>query len=329
MIPVQARGPFLNLVPKGVNLIDLDSPRAILALPRLISYLRKANLDVLISAQTHVNAVAIVARWLSRVKMKLIITERNHMIRVVQHSRSIKERFRPLAVRLLYPYADQIIAVSHGVGESITAVNRLIFNKIHVIYNPFDIQDLQRQASLPADHPWLQQKNIPVIVAAGRLSKQKDVPTLLRAFVQLRSRMPARLIILGEGEERQALTLLIDQLGIAEYVSMPGFVDNPYAYMLRADLFVLSSAWEGFANVLVEALACGTRVVSTDCPGGPAEILEGGRFGRLVPVGDPSALASAIMQSMQAPFSAEILRARAKDFAFDQIIPQYLEALRS
>jgi glycosyltransferase involved in cell wall biosynthesis len=165
-----------------------------------------------------------------------------------------------------------------------------------------------------------------VILGVGRLTPAKDFPTLLRAFARVRQVRAVRLVILGEGELRGTLEALVRDLGLEDSVSLPGFVQNPYAYMARAKLFVLSSAWEGFGSALVEAMACGLPVVSTDC-GGPSEILEGGMYGRLVPVGDPQALAEAILTALVEPPQADLLRARAEDFSVEKIADQYLEVL--
>jgi len=176
-------------------------------------------------------------------------------------------------------------------------------------------------------HPWFQTGELPVVLGIGRLARQKDFPTLLRAFAQVRSRRPCRLVILGEGKERSALTALVERLGITPHVEMPGFVANPFAYLRRAALFVLSSAWEGSPNVLIEALALAVPSVATDCPSGPREILCEGRYGPLVPVGDDEALAEAMEAMLAAPPPAALLRRGADRFRDDGCARQYLDAL--
>jgi glycosyltransferase involved in cell wall biosynthesis len=177
------------------------------------------------------------------------------------------------------------------------------------------------------EHPWLQGGEPPVLLSVGRLNAQKDYPTLFRAVAELRQTRDLHLIVLGEGPERAALEQLADDIGISDILAMPGFVDNPFAYMRQARLFVLSSRWEGFGLVIVEALACGCPVLSTDCPSGPGEILEGGRYGRLTPVGDASQMARAIEASLNAPEDPEVLMARARDFELNRIARTYLETL--
>ena len=181
----------------------------------------------------------------------------------------------------------------------------------------------------PFDHPWFAPGAPPVILGAGRLTEQKDFPTLIRAFALVRKKHPARLMILGEGEERSKLETLVQELGLEKEVSLPGFVDNPYKYMKRAAVFVLSSRWEGFPNVLVEAMALGTPVVSTDCPNGPAEILENGKWGELVPVGETQSLASAVLRTLDRVDVVRVKGAaeRADQFRVESIIREYFCAL--
>ena len=177
------------------------------------------------------------------------------------------------------------------------------------------------------DHPWFAPGSPPVVLGIGRLTTQKDFPTLLKAFAQVRAVRKARLMILGEGRDRQALEVLARELGVASDVDLPGFVLNPFPYMVRASLLVLSSAWEGLPGVLIEAMACGCPVVSTDCPSGPSEILDGGAYGPLVPVGDDGALAKAILSVLEMPPDPERLRARAALFSVERATDQYLQVL--
>jgi glycosyltransferase involved in cell wall biosynthesis len=196
---------------------------------------------------------------------------------------------------------------------------------VRVIYNPIVTDELLAMSRAPVDHPWCAAGAPPVILAVGRLTEQKDFPNLIRAYARLRQRRSVRLVILGEGEARGELEDLIARLGLAEDVYLPGFVDNPFAWMRQARLFALSSRWEGLPSVLIQAMACGAQVVSTDCPSGPAEILEDGRWGRLVPVGDPEALAAAMDAALD---DDEDIRAaveiRARAFAVEPSVRGYL-----
>ena len=199
--------------------------------------------------------------------------------------------------------------------------------RIASIYNPILTDQIKAQSILPVFHPWFDTGKIPIILGVGRLVPAKDFPTLLKAFAHIRATRPARLVILGEGRERQILENLAIKLEIASDFSLPGFKANPYAYMSRATVFVLSSLLEGLPNALIEALACGCPVVSTNCRSGPQEILANGAFGSLVPVGDERALAKAILNTLEHPSNAERLRARAAEFDIQTIAEQYLQVL--
>jgi glycosyltransferase involved in cell wall biosynthesis len=234
----------------------------------------------------------------------------------------------PEIVRRTYPRADGIVAVSRGVADDLVTCAGLPADRVLAIPNPIVTPALLRRAEEPPPHPWLLPCNPPVVLAAGRLHPQKDFPTLLRGFAEARRLRPAlRLVLLGEGAERPVLARLAQELGIEEAIFLPGHVDNPYAYMSRAAVFALSSVYEGLPTVLIEALACGAPVVSTDCPSGPAEILENGRFGRLVPVGDWSALAAGILAALDAPDDREARRRRGLDFTSEAVARRYLPVL--
>ena len=196
-----------------------------------------------------------------------------------------------------------------------------------MLNNPVVTPDLLEQAAAPLDHPWFGPDQPPVILGVGRLHPQKDYPTLLRAFAKLRAQRQARLVIIGEGGERPALESLAAELGVDGDVDLPGFTRNPYRFMGRAAIVALSSRWEGSPNILVEAMACGTPVVATDCPSGPAETLENGRYGRLVPMGDPAALADALGRTLDAPPPVDDLIARSRDFEMAAASLAYLRVL--
>ncbi len=229
-------------------------------------------------------------------------------------------------MRKVLSKADTIVAVSQGVADDLSTLTEPGSN-IVTIYDPFDTDEIQALGSQPLDHPWFAPGQPPVIIGAGRLHQVKDFPTLIRAFQVVRRNSNARLMILGDGSERAGLESLVENLGLQGEVEMPGFKDNPFAYLSRSAVFVLSSVVEGFGRVLVEALSLGIPVVSTDCPGGPSEILERGAFGRLVPVGDADALAAAILETMAEDSGANERRARARDFSIDASVDRYLEVM--
>lgn len=297
----QAGDSNLDIAHANLRVVDLAAPSMIRAVPRLVRYLKSRNPAYLISAQMHVNLTAVIACRLAKTPTRLVVSEHNDVDSVYRNAASLKARIIPHLARLLYPEADRILAVSHGVAASLSKWLGIEPDTIRVINNPIISHRLFDAMAEKLDHPWFQADQPPVILAVGRLAKQKDYPTLIQAFATLSDQIPARLVILGEGDERRSIEGLIASHHLQGRVALPGFVPNPYAYMSRASLFVLSSAWEGYPTVLVEALACGCPVVATDCPSGPAEILSGGDLGILVPVGDAAALAQAMLSSLQNP----------------------------
>ncbi len=233
-----------------------------------------------------------------------------------------KRRFRSL-YSILFPMADRLVTVSDGVANNLSTNLEFLREKISRIYNPADTEEITKLARDVPEHPWMLDDGPTVILAAGRLARVKDYPTLLQAFRQVSRNRDVHLIILGEGSWRRRLEKMIRKMGIQEKVSLPGWVSNPYAFMNRAAMFVLSSRYEGLPTVLIEALACGCPCVSTNCPSGPTEILDDGRFGPLVPVGDVSALAAAMERVLDSPPGKEALLARAQEFSFDASLDQY------
>ncbi len=220
-----------------------------------------------------------------------------------------------------------MIAVSEGVKQDTLNVSGIDPGRIEVVRNPVLTPRLLELARQPAPHPWFNNPDIPVILGVGRLTVQKDFSTLIRAFARLRSTRPCRLIILGDGRQEAKLLALAKELEISDDLQLPGFSDNPYAYMVNAALFVLSSRWEGSPNVLTEAMALGTPVVSTNCPSGPDEILDGGRYGPLVPVGDWQALAQAMLQVLNHPPSSDSLRDAVREYEVETSATHYLKIL--
>jgi glycosyltransferase involved in cell wall biosynthesis len=294
LILLRAAGAYCEALPSGVRLIVLDAQRTWSAVLRLARYLRREPPDRLFAAMEGANVVALCARLLARRRVPIVCGIHITVSKMVALERSWRTSAYLVLSRLLYPLADAIVAVSEGVAADAQAVLRLRPEQVSVIANPVLTPELTARAAEPVDHLWFAQGAPPVILACGRLNAQKDYPTLLRAFASVRPRRSARLLILGEGEEREALQQLADELGIAADVGLPGFVANPYAFMARCAVYALSSRFEGSPMVLVEALACGCRIVATDCPNGPAETLHGVPGTVLVPVGDVDALAGAI-----------------------------------
>ncbi len=233
------------------------------------------------------------------------------------------------AYQRFLPDATHCVGVSRGVSASVVANTALSGLQVSTIYNPAIVPDLRLMAADPRDHPWLMEGQDPVILAAGRLSPEKDYPTLINAFARLATKRACRLIILGEGRQRGDLERLVNDTQLTDRVSMPGWTANPFAYMSRAALFVLSSLREGLGLVLIEALACGCPCVSTDCPSGPREILQGGDVGQLVPVGDINALATAMEHTLDHRPDPQVLEARGMEFSVDRAATAYENLLSS
>lgn len=301
LVLARASGHYLSQVPPEVRIVDLKAKWVPLSLPKLVRYLRQVQPERLLAALHYPCEIALWAKRLAGVSTRIIVTEHNHLSIESNSTSQLSVRLTPLAARLFYPWADGIVAVSQGVADDLSRITRLQRDRIQVIYNPIILPELLTLAQEPVEHPWFRLGEPPVVLAVGRLHPQKDFPTLIRAFAEVRRVRSARLVIMGDGPEREQLTRLIESLELTNDVALPGFTHNPYAYMAKAAVLVLSSAWEGFGNVIAEALACGVPVVSTDCPSGPAEILAQGRYGDLTPVGDSNAIAAAILKTLAAP----------------------------
>jgi glycosyltransferase involved in cell wall biosynthesis len=292
----RAEGPYLTQVPAGVRIIDFNVPRVLRSLRPLARYLERERPAALLAAQDHANLVAMAAARTARPKPRIAISIHNTIGRSLQDACGLKERAIPWLLGRFHRWADSIIAVSGGVADDFARVTGIPRRRVEVIFNPVITPALRQAMSAPAPHPWFAEPSPPVVLGVGRLRRQKNFPALIDAFAEVRRDREARLMILGEGPERPALESLIRARGLQDSVALPGFLDNPYACMARAAVFVLSSDWEGLPTVLIESLAVGTPVVATDCESGPREILRDGALGELVPVGDVPALARAISQ---------------------------------
>jgi glycosyltransferase involved in cell wall biosynthesis len=336
----RSRGPFAAQLSPTVRLVTLDplagrlpgigSRRPLLvlaAVPALAGYLRRERPDAVLSTSNPANLACAWARGLAGSDTPLVLSANIHLSAAIARRARFWRPVLQWLARCTYSGADAVIAISRGVADDLPRAAGVPRQRVHAIPNPVAVDEIRNRASAPVDHPWLAPGEPPLLLAVGKLAPQKDYPTLLRAFARLRAARRARLVILGEGAQRGRLARLARRLGIASDVALPGFEPNPHAWMARASVFVLSSAWEGFSNALAEALACGCPVVSTECPSGPAEILDGGAFGPLCPVGDDRALAGAILRVLDAPPSPDALRARAATFSVDAAADRYLEVL--
>ena len=330
LVLAEAKGDLLGQVPPTVRVVDLASPGGVLrSLPAFGRYLRRERPDVLLTALDYVNVLAILVRGIAAPKTRIFVSCHNSLRHSVQHSAWWRDRLLPLALRLTYCRANGVIAVSQGVAATTAELAGLPVERVRMIYNPVVTPGFEAMAAAPLDHPWFAPGQPPVVLGVGSLAEQKDFDTLLRAFAMVRRYREVRLVILGEGEERAALGQLAARLGVVEDVAMLGWVSNPYAFMSRAGVFVLSSRWEGFGLVIAEALACGTPVVSTDCPSGPSEILEGGKWGALVPVGDADAMAAAIRKELDGRRNRAYLKLRGNDFSLEKAVNSYLACFQA
>ena len=317
------KGSNMKLIPAGAKAVSLRSRSTIGCLFPLIRYLRRQRPAVLLSNLGHNNIVAIWAVKLSRVRTRVIVTQHNTLSQECRFRKSWRYKILPLLSYLFLPMADAIIAVSQGAAADLAAVCGIAREYVSVIPNPVVTGNFESRMKETVSHPWLDGK-IPVILGIGRLAAQKDFKTLLSAFAIASRQRELRLVILGEGPQRAALLKQAAAEGIAEKIDLPGFQPNPLPFIRQAKLLVTSSLYEGFGNVIAEALACGTNVVSTDCPHGPAEILENGAYGRLVPVGDAEAMAEAMCDALEHPMDAEKLRKRGNGYSAMRAAGSYL-----
>jgi len=312
-------------------LLSPSGPAAVRSLPGLVRYLERARPDALLAGKTHTNLAALWAVRVAGTPTRVVVSERTQLSRQIAMKREPRwRRIAPVVARM-YPLAQAITSVSAGVSQDLAELAGIDPARIETIYNPIDTKRIRSLAEQPAGHPWLEQEGLRVVVGVGRLSPQKDFATLVDAFHALVARRPdaasLRLVILGEGDERASLEARVRELGLADRVALPGFTDNPWAFLGRASAFALSSAWEGLPSALAEAIVCGCPVVSTDCPSGPREILDSGRYGALVAVGDASALAQALDRVLDHPTDPALLRERASAFEADAAIDRYLRVL--
>jgi glycosyltransferase involved in cell wall biosynthesis len=322
----QARGPHLaRLDPRG-HVVDLGTRAPFPLVRRLARHLDSARPSAIVASQQHAIVAALWARRLARHRPRIVVVQHNTLSVLCRQSpRFVVRQLLPPLARLTFGMADAIGAVSEGVADDLATVVDVPRSRIHVLRNPVVTPDVLDLAQERTGHPWLDHKDRPVVLGSGNLIANKDFPTLIHAFARLRRTRPARLVILGEGTDRSKLIALAGSEGVADDTDLPGFSPNPFAFMARADVFALSSTVEGFGLVIAEALACGCPVVATDCPSGPREILEDGRYGRLVPMRNPAALAAAIEATLESPPDRRWLRAHGLTFSVEPAVGPYVD----
>jgi glycosyltransferase involved in cell wall biosynthesis len=356
LVMARKEGLFLDQIPSAIRVVDLKvrsakqslstlpflgkdcwfwtrmilarKPHFVLgALPSLAKYLREEQPDALISSIEYPNVVAIMARSLARVKTTVIATVHIALSMKIATIKKRRVKAMPKICRRFYPRADAIVAVSEGVAKDLASVLDFPVDDVTTIYNPIVFPGLKNLADEPLTHPWFFGDGPPVLITVGGFKTAKDHATLLKAFSIVRAQRPVRLVMLGDGKLREAIRQQAEELRITEDIDLVGFVENPYKYMAKASLFVLSSIYEGLPTVIVEAMACGCPVVSTDCPSGPLEILDHGRYGQLVSVKDEQALASAIICNLDTQHDKSTLVSRGMEFSLERATENYLKLI--
>jgi glycosyltransferase involved in cell wall biosynthesis len=324
-----AKGPYLNRLSNKLNVVDLKAKKMIYCLPKLIAYLNRNKPYTLLATLESASVIAIIAKKLSIAKTKIWIRVPNTLSKDNLNADNIKDKYLyPFLMKSLYKYAYGIIAISKGVAKDVSEFLSIPSSKIKVIYNPAFTNEILQLSKENIEYlPW-DIDRISLVIGVGRLTKQKNFSMLLKAFSIIRQTIDARLIILGDGEERNNLKLLGEKLNISNDIYFPGFVNNPYAYMRKSSVFVLTSDWEGFGNVIVEALGVGLPVISTDCESGPREILDNGRYGDLVRVGDYLDLANKMKKRiLEKNLQTELIKKRASEFSIENIKCKYKKYL--
>lgn len=336
IILMEAKGPLLEEIDSRCELISIDKPRVAKSLGALRKVFKENSPDIIVSFQTHMNVVVSIAVLLSGEKIPLVVTEHapfsSHLSLDFPRITKIKNSFMLAVAKILYKRAETLVGVSDGVTQEYKAFAGLSDHQVVTISTPIVTSKLLEQAQEAPVHRWLVEKKQPVVISMGRLGKEKDYITLLKAFELLRKTVNAKLIIFGEGSERDELKSFITERNLSQYIDMPGINLKPFREMSHADLYVQTSVFEGFGNVLVEAMACGLPVISTDCPVGPRDILGEGKYGALTPVGDPVSLADEMQRilGLTEAERTEIVLAgkeRANVYSAAQAVQKYSEIL--
>lgn len=313
-------------LPSSIVRRKLNFSKTVFSVLPLVKYIKEERPDVIISGLLQNNIALGIAKLISRSNTKVVFTDRVAPTVEIENKKGFLHRILPTLMRVFYPQANCLVSVSKGTADDVLSIVPSVKSKIKVIYNPAVTAEKIEKSYDAVLHDWIH-ADVPLIVGVGRLEPQKDYITLIDAFNKVHKIKPCRLLIIGEGSQRASLEEKINSLELNELISMPGFIANPHPYLRNSDLFVLSSAWEGLPNVLLEAMAYGTSVISTDCLSGPSEILESGRLAPLVPVGDVDAMAQAMISVLDNPQDPEKLIARANMFNEEQSIKSYVELI--
>ncbi|SFV67558.1 Glycosyl transferase, group 1 [hydrothermal vent metagenome] len=318
LVVVNKTGAYSNKVDTEVNLIDFNKNRVLLAIFPLISYFKNNKPNATLTTMPHLSLIVSIARFLSGIKTNLVVRQPNFLS--LNSGDKWWTKYYIKLVCWFFNRSDNVIGISQGVCENLS---KLGVKKCQTIYNPAVFSEILKLAEKKVDFEFKKK----TFIAVGRLVKQKNFSLLIDAFAQVKKQLDCQLIILGEGELETKLEKQIKKLNLEDDIHLLGFVDNPFYFMKNADVFVLSSLWEGFGNVVAESLALGTQVVSTNCPSGPSEILEDGKYGFLVEVNNSEKLASAMLNALENPIDEKLLIKRSLDFRIEEIAKQYKKVL--
>jgi glycosyltransferase involved in cell wall biosynthesis len=329
LLLVKAVGPFLQEVDNKVNVVSFDSSKTIFSLFPLISYLHKEKPRVILSTLLMTNIITVLAKYLIRAKAKVILREAITASADDQYKKMNFERIISLFRKWALKRADLIVAPSKGVSDDLIKFYKIKNERIRVIYNPVDINKCFQNALEKNTFLDAIPVTTPIILGIGRLNGQKDFETLINAFKIVRSSQNALLIILGEGNQRSKLEKVIFNHELSECVILPGFISNPYPFLKRASVYVLSSLYEGMPNTLIQAVVFQKQIVATDCPSGPFEILDGGKFGHLVEIGDVKGIASGILLGLTGQLKTLPADQVSALYESGHIADQYLDILIS
>ena len=327
VLKVRKHGPHINGTSDSVNIFDIGASHVYSSIPSVIRYLKETRPAAMLSDKDRVNRTALLARTLARVRTRLILSS-GTTISIDLASRGPFERWlQRFSMKHFYPFADNIIVTSRGVADDMAAYTGLSRDLINVVPCPVIPDELLHRRPPTPEHPWFLPEEPPVILGAGELCERKDFATLIKAFAKVHENRKCRLVILGKGKQRESLITLAHALRVEDDVDLAGFKADIYSYMAHASLFAFTSRWEGLGFVLIEALAVGTPVVSTDCPSGPNEILADGRYGPLVPVGDAEGLAQAMEKTLDCPLPPKLLQEAALPYEIERSTSSYLQAM--
>ncbi|WP_135825285.1 glycosyltransferase [Halorussus ruber] len=331
LLLVSEEGAFRPEVPDDVRTMEIDRGRApgigiFASVVPLARYLRRVEPDALLTGKPNPNMVAILARHLASVSTRTVVSFHGMTSDQIANADELTHAAKTELSKYLYPRAGRIVAVSEGVKTDAAEVLGIAEEDVSVVYNPVVTPELLEKGEQSPDHPWFED-DAPVVLAAGRLHPYKNYSLLIEAFDRLREEMDARLMILGEGQTRPKLEARVEELGLDESVALPGSTDNPYPYMREASVLAVSSNSEALPSTLIEAMAFGCPVVSTNCSKGPREILNDGEFGPLVPTEDADALAAAMYSTLRDPPDPGRLRDRAMDFTAENVVTDYEKLL--